>query len=334
MVKSNWKTTILLVGLFCQVFSFTNKMKYMAIVSVPSCDLPGYWSTPYHYNMIPDSYVQWLIQGGIIPILLPYDTDEKLFRYVLDHTQGVLLPGGDTGLFSKSGYPGHYMRAVNFVMDYAKSRNDSGKKFLVWGTGLGYRAMMMSLSGMDRELLKDGFDDSKTMNKISTTSLFQNSKLWKDLDTKLVQDVFGKEKIYFSHHLGYDPEEVKNHAVLGKDINILGTSVSKNGKEFVSIVEHKSYPFYGVEWNPEKTQYEKLSYYGFLDRSQDTMHLMREIVWRIAENMDFGDQLTSINWRVRPMIYCYQESKKYATEEYSLIYLYRNSKYNYIYKSG
>jgi imidazoleglycerol phosphate synthase glutamine amidotransferase subunit HisH len=44
--------------------------------------------------------------------------------------------------------------------------------------------------------------------------------------------------------------------LLSSRLDIVGTSVAGNGKEYVAIVEHKTLPFYGVQFHPEKSQFE------------------------------------------------------------------------------
>lgn len=41
-----------------------------------------------------------------------------------------------------------------------------------------------------------------------------------------------------------------------KDWRILATNKDKNELEFISVFESKDYPFYGIQFHPEKNQYE------------------------------------------------------------------------------
>lgn len=43
---------------------------------------------------------------------------------------------------------------------------------------------------------------------------------------------------------------------MDQQFDVLATNKDKNDLEFISAFESKLYPFYGIQWHPEKTQYE------------------------------------------------------------------------------
>lgn len=45
---------------------------------------------------------------------------------------------------------------------------------------------------------------------------------------------------------------------MADEYNVLATSFDKNGLEYISAIEDKNYPFYGVQFHPEKNVYEWL----------------------------------------------------------------------------
>lgn len=51
-------------------------------------------------------------------------------------------------------------------------------------------------------------------------------------------------------------EEAFEQNDLLKDWRILATSVDANGLEFISVFESHKYPFYGVQFHPEKVNFE------------------------------------------------------------------------------
>lgn len=52
------------------------------------------------------------------------------------------------------------------------------------------------------------------------------------------------------------PLQTFNFLGINNDYRLLSTSVDDDGVEYVSTVEHKTLPFYGTQWHPEKNSYE------------------------------------------------------------------------------
>jgi hypothetical protein len=65
------------------------------------------------------------------------------------------------------------------------------------------------------------------------------------------------EKMFFYYHShGFDPEKLTKISNFNDNINILATSKTNNGREFVAIYEHTIYPWIGTQFHPEKVIYE------------------------------------------------------------------------------
>ena len=79
------------------------------------------------------------------------------------------------------------------------------------------------------------YSDYKTIPK------FKNSKLG-----KLFKSNFNKtKKLIHNHTLALDPKKrIKNY-------EIIATNLDKNNKEFIDIIKHKKYPFFGFQGHPE-----------------------------------------------------------------------------------
>lgn len=58
------------------------------------------------------------------------------------------------------------------------------------------------------------------------------------------------------HHDGVSPACFQGDAKLPKFFRVISTNHDRKGKAFVSTIEAFDYPIYGVQWHPEKPQYE------------------------------------------------------------------------------
>ena len=55
-----------------------------------------------------------------------------------------------------------------------------------------------------------------------------------------------------NHKMGLSPTKFKKHKNLNSMFKIVSTNKDRKGKEFVSTIEAHHYPFYGVQWHPER----------------------------------------------------------------------------------
>jgi hypothetical protein len=104
---------------------------------------------------------------------------------------------------------------------------------------------------------KNRFNDLKTYHSISIKeSNFAKSKLWRRFDLEKTKEVFKiPNLIRYYHFDSVKPRVVHSNPTLQKIIRVIGTSVTDDNKEFVSIGEHKDLPFYFFQWHPEASQF-------------------------------------------------------------------------------
>jgi gamma-glutamyl hydrolase len=60
---------------------------------------------------------------------------------------------------------------------------------------------------------------------------------------------------YNLHSAGITPLSERNNPKLASAVNVLATSVDRKGKRFVAAMEHRSLPFYGTQFHPEKPDF-------------------------------------------------------------------------------
>lgn len=86
--------------------------------------------------------------------------------------------------------------------------------------------------------------------------------------------------MYFNHDGGITKEGINRDPKLSENIEIIATSVTDNGTEFVSIAEAKKYPFFMVQPHPEKNQFEKKNPKAtFINRDNDTIDMTSDFIF-------------------------------------------------------
>lgn len=203
----------------------------------------------HHY--IAASYVKWIESAGAISIPIPYDADELLIREIFSQINGILFPGGDSAL-----PPG-----AQILWNLALESNARGEYFPVWGTCLGFEFLIMLVGGNDA--LQTGFVSHNVSlplifpteeDVIDSNGVFSKQSV---LYPKKMQYVLATQNITMNNHVnGITPQRFLGNEKLANEFYITSTNVDQNGEPFVSTIESIRYPIYGVQYHPEKNNFE------------------------------------------------------------------------------
>ena len=203
--------------------------------------------------MVPSSYVNWIGQAGAraIPVLL--GRSKHYYREIFDRTNGLLLPGGSQGILPDD----IYTEEGKLLWDMAKEANDSGDYYPIWGTCLGFEELSVLETGSGSVISLD-VEATNIALPLNFTLEASSSRLFGSMDPDLVT-ALSKENITFnSHSHGLLLDEYGRNTALNSFFQVLSTNVAKasGGEVFVSTMEAYNYPFYGVQWHPEKNNFE------------------------------------------------------------------------------
>jgi len=210
------------------------------------------------------SYVKWLEAAGARSIVIPFDADDETVERIMTQINGVLLPGGSQ--------VHHVPNSVKKILTMAKKINDDGDKFPVWGTCLGFEYLMTFFAGHSNpeRVLQGGFDAHDLSGITTFTDEVQDSRIFADEELK---KILSSQPVAFHYHIhGLEPERFLNDAKLSSFFHLIATGSDRTGREFVNIIEAKSYPFYGVQFHPEKTNFEHATIEGTNDPYEDINH--------------------------------------------------------------
>lgn len=110
--------------------------------------------------------------------------------------------------------------------------------------------------------MQDGYGAINVGLPINFTSLAINSKIFKDMPSSYASQVYSvlnTESVTLNdHNGGFNPNQFINDEYLSGNFSILGNSIYNN-KTFVTFVETKEnlgLNWFGVQYHPEKPQYE------------------------------------------------------------------------------
>lgn len=131
--------------------------------------------------------------------------------------------------------------------------NSQGKYMPLWGTCLGFE--LLTFLDADRREHRASCDSDKQALPLEFESDFRTSRLFKSASDDII-DILKTEDVTSNFHHYCTTE--KNLTDFGLDANwrVLSTNYDWNGFKFISSIEHRFYPFYGVQFHPEKNIYE------------------------------------------------------------------------------
>eukprot|EP01017_Pseudomicrothorax_dubius_P023630 TRINITY_DN25207_c0_g1_i1.p1 TRINITY_DN25207_c0_g1~~TRINITY_DN25207_c0_g1_i1.p1 ORF type:complete len:253 (-),score=38.54 TRINITY_DN25207_c0_g1_i1:61-819(-) len=189
--------------------------------------------------------------SGARAVPIHWDMPKDEMRKLLGKINGVLFPGGDNEMLNKDGTFSPLALSHRVIMEYAKEQYYSGGYFPIFGICQGYE-FLIPLDIDDPHILKPGFD---SLRHSIPQKIISNSRLFRFLTNSQSDYLQSKDSLYFSHSLGITTRDILNGKA-SQNWKIISTAVDRKGKEFVAAIEHKVYPFYGMQPHPERSVFE------------------------------------------------------------------------------
>jgi len=201
-------------------------------------------------SYIAASYVKSVEAAGARVVPVQINQDDEYYEKLGKSLNGFLLPGGGASITSSKGYAG----ASNAIYQIVLAANKEGSPLPLWSTCLGFEMLLL--------LAADGQADPRTSCESYDRALplnlspgWSSSQMFGGASEELMEAAQTKDLTSNFHHYCVTPETFSEDGQ-DKDYVILSTNEDDDGLTFISSVEHKEYPIFGVQWHPEKNTYE------------------------------------------------------------------------------
>jgi gamma-glutamyl-gamma-aminobutyrate hydrolase PuuD len=200
-------------------------------------------------SYVASSHITWLERFGVRIIPIPWST--KKFNYYLKICNGFYFPSG--GAFA--GTQKEFYNCCKTFFNMAIKENDKGRYTPIWGGCMGMQQLMIIAEGNDDlEKLLQRFDSyDNLLSTLEFTKQGLNSRLLKDMAQTQITKLSKHECTLNNHYMGITPYKFKQKEKLNKFFKIISTSDDRKGRTYVSTIEAYHYPFYGVQWHPERS---------------------------------------------------------------------------------
>ncbi|XP_066912707.1 gamma-glutamyl hydrolase-like [Clytia hemisphaerica] len=254
----------LLIIWFIQVFTFVSGLRAENNGGIfrnekPVIGIPAMFITdPTYHEKFPRfvnrsyiaaSYVKYLESGGTRVVSIPPGLNVEEEKKIFDNINGLLFPGGEVNLVDSE-----YYYLTKRLFNLAKKSNDQGKHFPILGICRGMQAMIVHTVG---NLTPLSLTDARNLPaSLEFTQAAIRSVLLNEIPEKLLEEHRTRNLTAHFHKYGIEPKTFQSMRKIKDDFQIVATSSDRKGIEFVSIYEGKKYPFYGLQFHPEKIMYE------------------------------------------------------------------------------
>ncbi|KAM6927444.1 gamma-glutamyl hydrolase [Xenentodon cancila] len=209
----------------------------------------------YGSSYIAASYVKYVESAGgrVVPIRI--NRTEEEYANIFYSINGLLLPGGDVNIQTSQ-----YSRAAKIIYKLALRANDAGDYFPIWGTCQGFQ--QLSVLTANKNLLTLTHTKAVAL-PLTLTSAAHSSRLFQSFPKDLLQALTDQNITSNFHSWSLTPQNYSQNAKLKRFYKVLSTN-SDGKKEFISTMEAYRYPFYAVQWHPEKSPFEWIEKAGMV----------------------------------------------------------------------
>ncbi|XP_015122693.1 gamma-glutamyl hydrolase [Diachasma alloeum] len=198
------------------------------------------------------SYVKYVESAGARAVPIWIGQPESYYKDVLNGVNGVLFPGGNS-LF---GISGGYSEAGQIIYRIASEMNNRGDYFPIWGTCLGFELLTYLAANGEEHRTK--CSSNNQILPLVFKPDFKQSRMFENAPDDVI-GILKKENVTANFHHFCVTEDDLAKVNLTSLFRVMSVNQDWNGLEFVSSLEHVNYPFYAVQFHPEKNNYEWLS---------------------------------------------------------------------------
>ncbi|XP_077290929.1 gamma-glutamyl hydrolase-like [Arctopsyche grandis] len=229
--------------------SIKNERPIIGILTAKPAPIKKYVVDKEFKSYIAASYVKYIEGTGarVVPIMI--GKDSFYYEDILNKINGVLLPGGAEWYTEKDGYAD----AGEHIYRIAKEFNDQGIYFPIFGICLGFELLIyLSAGKIDNRKWCNNKGFSRKINFENFD--YKSTKMFEEVSEDVISIFSNQEVATFFHQFCFT-EEVLSKLNLDTEWKVSSTSKDDNGLIFINSIESIKYPFYGVQFHPEKNAY-------------------------------------------------------------------------------
>uniref|UniRef100_A0A667YK61 folate gamma-glutamyl hydrolase n=1 Tax=Myripristis murdjan TaxID=586833 RepID=A0A667YK61_9TELE len=239
-------------------------------------------------SYIAASYVKYLEGAGARVVPIRINRTEEEYVNIFYSINGIKMALHLT-----------YLNPLNVNPRSPLQANDAGDYFPIWGTCQGFQ--QLSVLTANKNLLT--LTDTKAVAlPLTLTPAAQSSRLFRSFPKDLLQSLAEENITSNFHSWSLSLQNYSRNAKLKRFYKILSTN-NDGKKEFISTMEAYRYPFYAVQWHPEKSPFEWIDKPGMVHSSSAVRASFYTASFFISEAMKNHHHFSSPLEEERALIY-------------------------------
>jgi len=140
----------------------------------------------------------------------------------------------------------NYTLVGKHFIDMATQANDKGDYFPIYMVCNGIEMLGIIIAEDVTTLFMNYFNDHGVIHPLVETPFSRESRFFSKLPQDIYEAMFSEKLTYFAHSNGFTLETWVGNKKLTDFFNVLSITADKDGKWFISTIEAKEYPIYGV----------------------------------------------------------------------------------------
>ena len=199
----------------------------------------GLITLPRHPKI--DNYIRWIELTGASVVTIPYTVSKKALQEILSCVNGVVWTGGaiETDHYTETQRM-TFLNTLRYCFYLAIQYNDAGRKFPIWGSCLGFELLVLFGSQYPLSHLFDHLQSHERNGQDTIVFTSEHSRMKQWFSAKSRREMATRLCATHHHKLGFDVKPLPHIRTVSIDSG------------FVNMIEYRDYPFYGVQFHPER----------------------------------------------------------------------------------
>jgi len=224
------------------------------------------------------SVVKWLKNQGCHILYISPSLDTNDITNIFNNIDGLLIPGGDDHPFDTN----NTYKCAKILMDLAYTHGN----FPILGICMGLQYLLTYYSNDIWDNVKTIINHYNQPNKFIHYNDVSNSILH-----NISKDTLSKNHFFYNHTHSINIETFDSHKNLKDKFNVL-TLTEYNNNTFLSTIQGKDRPFFGLAWHPEKPNFEWVNHQKII-RTPESIQIGNDIALFFIEYCKLTNQNTN-----------------------------------------